>query len=114
MASFQINTSPLGNRNNVETTATHLLPYEPVAKKIISNKQRSSEISDTSKVEVSSFGTKTGIGKKVVHLQYHKPPEYANLSKDQNEELREWRLKNPDNKGRKKGRDNKRQNRKIP
>ena len=88
MASFQINTSPLGNRNNVETTATHLLPYEPVAKKIISNKQRSSEISDTSKVEVSSFGTKDGIGKTGVHLQYHNSSECDTPSKDQKEELR--------------------------
>ena len=63
IASVQIDTSPLGKRNSFESTANHLLPYDPVAKKITPNKWESSEISDTSNVEVSSFGTKAGIGK---------------------------------------------------
>ena len=70
-----------------------------------------SEILDNSKVEVSSFGTKAGIGKTGVHLRYNNPPEYATLSKDQKEELCEWWLKNPNRKGRTKGRDNKIPNR---
>ena len=61
MASFQINTSPSGKKNSFEATPTHVLPYEPIDKKRTSNKLGSSEISDTSKVEVSSFETKTGI-----------------------------------------------------
>ena len=55
-----------------------------MAKKRTSNKWGCSDISDTSKVEVSSFGTKSGIGKIGVHLRYHKLPDYATLSKDQN------------------------------
>ena len=58
-------------RNSFEAIATHLLPYDPVDNKITSNKQGFSEISDTSKVEVSSFGTKDGIRKTGVHLRYH-------------------------------------------
>ena len=81
-----------------------------MAKKITSNKRGFSEILYTSKVEVSSFGTKAGIGKTGVHLQYHNPPEYSTLSKDQKEELHEWQLNNPNIKGSTKGRDNKRPN----
>ena len=87
MASVQIDTSPLVKINIFEATDTHLLTCDPVAKKRTSNKRGSSEISDTSKVEVSSFGTKAGIRKTGFHLQYHKPPEYATLSTDQKEEL---------------------------
>ena len=111
MASVQIDTITSGNKNRFEATATHLLPYDPEANKITSNKQGSSEISDTSKVEVSRFRTKAGIGKTVVHIWYHKPPEYSTLSKYQKEELCKWRLKNPNIKGRTKGRDNKHPNR---
>ena len=111
MVSFHINTSPLGKGNIFETTDTRLLPYGPLAKKRTSNKQGSSEISDTSKVKVSSFETKAGIGKTGVHLRYHKPPDCDTISKDQKEELHEWQIKNPNSKGRTKGRGKKRPNR---
>ena len=111
MASVHIDTNPSGKRKSFEATATHLLPYEHVAKKISSSKRGSSEISYTSKFEVSSFGTKAGIGKVWVHIWYHKPPEYDNLSKDQEEEFRKWRLHIPKRKGCTKGRDNNRPNR---
>ena len=81
MTSFHIDMSPLGNRNSFEATDKHILPYDPVVKKITSNKRGSSEISDTSKVEVYSFGTKAGIGNTGVHLRYQKTSEYATLSK---------------------------------
>ena len=87
MESVQINTITSGKRNIFEEKVTHLLLYDPVTNKRTSNKKRSSEIPKTSKVEVSSFGTKGGIGKTGVHLQYHKPPDYDTLSKDQKEEL---------------------------
>ena len=87
MASVKIYMNPSGKRNIFEETATHILPYDPVSKKITSNKQGSSDISDISKVELSSFGTKAGIGKTEVHLRYHNPPEYDTISKDQKEEL---------------------------
>ena len=84
-ASVHIDTGTSGKRNIFEATATHLLPYDPVSNNITSNKRISSEISDTSKVKVSRFGTKNGIRKTVVHLQYHNPLEYAILSKYQKE-----------------------------
>ena len=111
MDSVHIETSPSGKKYIFEATDTHLLPYDPLAKKITSNKRRSSEISDTSKVEVSSFGTKDGIGKTGVYHQYHNPPEYDTLSKDQKEELCEWQLKNPNSTSHTEGRDNKLSNR---
>ena len=90
MASIHINTIPSGKINIFEETATHFLPCVPVAKKITSKNQGSSEISDTSKVEISSFGTKASIGKTGVLIRYHKIPYYATLSIYQKEGLREW------------------------
>ena len=83
MVSVHIDTSKLGKRKKFEATATHILTYDPVSKKRTSNKRGSSGISDTSKVEVSSFGTKAVIRKTGVHLRYHKTPESATLSKYQ-------------------------------
>ena len=107
MASVQINTSSSVKRNRFESTSTHILLYDPVDKKSTSNKRGYSEISDTSKVKVSSFGTKAGIRKTVVHLWYHNHPEYATLSNYHKEELREWQLKNLEIMGREKGQGNK-------
>ena len=44
---------------------------------------------------MSDFGTKPSIGKTGVHLRYHTGPEYKELSKAQQDELRAWRLENP-------------------
>ena len=74
MASVQTNTSPSGKRNRFEATATHIFPCDPVVKKITSNKRGYSDIAETKKVEVYSFGTKASIGKTGVHFQYHNPP----------------------------------------
>ena len=74
MTSIQIDTSPSGKRNSFEATATHILPYDTVAKKRTPNKRGSSDILDTSKAEVYRFGTKAGIGKTGVHLRYQNPP----------------------------------------
>ena len=73
-ASVQIDTSQSGKRNSFEATATHILPYDTVAKKRTPNKRGSSDILDTSKAEVYRFGTKAGIGKTGVHLRYQNPP----------------------------------------
>ena len=69
MASVQIYMIPTGKIKRFESTGIHLLPYNPVDNKITSNKQGSSEISDTSKIKVSRFGTQARIGKIVVHLR---------------------------------------------
>jgi hypothetical protein len=94
MASIKLDTAPgTGKRNNFELAATHLLPYDPVAKKRSStNKRGAGDISDATGADISSFGAKEGIGKTGVHLRYHKDDEYATLNRDQMDELREWRL----------------------
>ena len=102
MASVQLDTAPLtGKRSNFEAAASHLLPYDPVAKKRNTNSKRGVEqISDTTCVDISSFGAKEGIGNSGVHLRYHKPEEYSDLSPEQRDELREWRKTQPKPKGR--------------
>ena len=95
MASIKIDTAPGGLREDFEGASTHMLPYDPVAKKrstINDRKRGAAEISDTVGAEVSSFGAKEGIGKSGVHLRYHKPDEYQELTRDQKSELREWRM----------------------
>ena len=108
MASVKTDTTPNGLRNNFEAMASHLLPYDPVQKKraAAGDKRPSAEISDVNadEVNISSFGTKKGIGKTGVHLRYHSPEEYKALNKAQADELREWR-KTTDG-SRKKGRPN--------
>ena len=95
MASIKTDNGLEGMRNNFEATAAHLLPYDPVAKKRSSGQKRgSAEISsvmDTSNATMK----KPSIGKTGVHLHYYKTGEYRNLSREQKEELREWRANNP-------------------
>jgi hypothetical protein len=84
-----------GKRSNFESTASFLLPYDPVAKKrqLSSKRDHDSIISDTTGNIASTFGTKPGLGKSGVHLRYHTKDEYKNLSSEQKLELKEWRGK---------------------
>jgi hypothetical protein len=96
MASIRTDTGADGMRYNFETSAAHLLQYDPVAKKRAAGTKRpSAEISvidgDGEGINVSSFGTKPGIGKTGVHFRYHTIAEYRNLSNPQKEELKQWR-----------------------
>ena len=97
MASVRTDSAAAGGlRNNFELMAAHLLQYDPVQKKRAAqgDKRAAAEISNTTGEEsanVSSFGTKKGIGKTGVHLRYHQAEEYKALSKAQAQELREWR-----------------------
>jgi hypothetical protein len=93
MASIKIDTAPNGKRGDFEAASSHLLPYDPVAKKrhSMTQKRGSAEISDSTGAKISSFGAKEGIGKSGVHLRYHKPEEYDTLGKEQKDELRECR-----------------------
>ena len=101
---------PTSMRNHFENAVTFLLPSDPVAKKRKSNNDGSrtyANVSSAAGVEVSSaMGTKPNAGKSGVELRYYKKKEYATLTNDQKDELREWRSKNK--KGDKKG--NKRNN----
>lgn len=86
-----------GKRNDFESTASFLLPYDPVAKKRAAGTKRDCEatISDVNmEVDaVEGFGTKPGIGKTGVHLCYHEKHKYKELTKAQRLELKEWREK---------------------
>ena len=93
MASIKLDTNPItGKRYNFELAAAHLLPYDPVAKKRSSQKRGVGDISDTTAADISSFGAKEGIGTTGVHLRYHTDVEYKDLSEEQQDELRAWRL----------------------
>ena len=90
-------------RNNFETAAAHLQTYDPVAKKRAANSsgKRSNALVSTAEgdgkeVEVSGTIGKPSIGKTGVHLRFHKPSEYQSLTKEQKQELRQWRIDNPD------------------
>ena len=94
MASIKTDKGLEGMRNNFEATPAHLLPYNPVAKKRSSGQKRcSAQISsvvDTSNATMK----KPSIGKTGVHLPYYETGEYRNLSREQKDELREWRANN--------------------
>jgi hypothetical protein len=80
------------------------MPYDLVQKKRTDRtggKRDYAEISNTTGMEadVSAFGVKKGIGRSGVHLRYHSPPEYAKLSKEEKDELREWRQTSEAGKG---------------
>ena len=71
MASIKTDNGPEGMRNNFEATASHLLPYDPVAKKRSSGQKReSAQISSV--MDPSPTTTKKpSIGKTGVHLHYY-------------------------------------------
>jgi hypothetical protein len=96
MASIKTDQDPDGLRNNFESAATHLLPYDPVQRKRSDHaggKRGAADISDVTheEADISAFGAKKGIGKTGVHLRYHPSSEYQKLTSEQKDELREWR-----------------------
>ena len=95
MASIKTDNGLEGMRNNFETTAAHLLPYDPVAKKRSSGQKRGSaqisSVLDTSNATMK----KPSIGKTGIHLCYYKTGEYRNLNREEKDELREWNANNP-------------------
>ena len=106
MTSVRMDNGTDGMRNDFEKAAAHLLPYDPVAKNraaMTQNKRSAAQISSVELEEESIKGEassttvlkKASIGRTGVHLQYHTPAEYDNLSNDQKDELREWRKQNP-------------------
>ena len=94
MASIKTDNGLEGMRNNFEATATHLLPYDPVAKKRSGGQKRGS--AQISSVMDPSLTTtkKPSIGKTGVHLCNYKTGEYRNLTNEQKEEPKEWRANN--------------------
>ena len=95
MASIKTDNGLEGMRNNFEATAAHLLPYDPVAKKISGGQKRGS-VQISSVMDPSPATTKKpSTGKAGVHLHYYKTGEYRNLTNEQKEELKQWRANDP-------------------
>ena len=68
--------SPGEMLNNIEASASHLLPSNPLQKNrtyFPGNKSNSAEIYELTgdEVEVSAFGITKGVVKTVIHLWYH-------------------------------------------
>ena len=102
MASVKTDNGPNGLRSNFERAVSHLLPYDPVAKKRATGiKQGSALISlaeahDGPNMTIAANNSKPSIGKTGVHLRYHKHHEYKKLMHEQCHELSEWRQDNHD------------------
>ena len=103
MASVKTDNGPGGMRNNFESTASHLLPYDPVAKKRAAGNKRGNglisglEGGDATAAAIEAgTGNKPAIGKTGVHLRWYKKHEFDKLSKAQKKELHEWRDAQPD------------------
>ena len=95
MASNKTDNGLEGMRNNFEAMAAQLLPYDPVAKMISSGQKRGSahisSVMDTSNATLK----KPNIGRTGDYLCYYKTGEYRNLTREQKDELREWRANHP-------------------
>ena len=85
-----------------ERAMSHLLPYDPVAKKRATGIKRGSalitlmEAHDGPNMTIAANDSKPSIGKTGVHFRYHKHHEYKKLTHEQRCELSEWQQDNPD------------------
>ena len=102
MASVKTDNGPNGLWNNFERAISHLLPYDPVAKKQATGIKQGSALISLAEVHngptmaIATNNLKPSIGKTGVHLHYHKHHEYKKLMQEQCHELSEWRQNNPD------------------
>ena len=101
MASIKTDKTVNGLRNNFEAAASHLQPYDPVAKKRTAGAKRGASLisevdaTDSESAKVGATMGKPGIGKTGVHLRYHTHHEYKALTDEQRDELRDWKNKEP-------------------
>ena len=101
MASAKTDNGLNGLQNNFERAVSHLLPYDPVAKKRATGIKRGSalislaEAHDGPTTTIATNDAKPSIGKTGVHLRYHKHHEYKKLMHEQCCELSEWGQNNP-------------------
>jgi hypothetical protein len=98
LANVRSDKGPGGMRGDFELMVAHILPYCPVSKKRTTGTKRGhADISVTfaegDSAEISSFGSKSGVGKTGVHLRFHKHKEYQGLTPEQKSELKDWREK---------------------
>ena len=96
MASVKTDNGPNGLQNNFERAVSHLLPYDPVAKKRATGIKWGSalislmEAHDGPNMTIAANDSKPSIGKTGVHLRYHKHHEYKKPTHEQRHELSEW------------------------
>ena len=96
MASVKMDNGPHGLRNNFKRAVSHLLPYDPVAKKRAMGIKHGSALISLAEAEnrpittIAANDSKPSIGKTGVHLRYHKHHEYRKLTQEQHHELSEW------------------------
>ena len=78
-------------RANFEEAVSYLLPYDPVVAKRKakrgSGQISSAEVGSTDADKPTGIGPKTG-----VHLRFYEEEEYHQLSTEQQDELRQWRI----------------------
>ena len=102
MASVKTDNGLHGLSNNFERAISHLLPYDPIAKKQATGIKQGSalislaEVHDGPNTMIAANDSKPSIGKTGVHLRYHKHHEYKKLTHELHHELSEWRQNNPD------------------
>ena len=76
-----------GKRNDFEAAASHLPPYDPVAKKRAAGTKRERQVTmsdvTTEIGATEGFGGKPGVGKTGVHLRHHNTQEHKELMKAQ-------------------------------
>ena len=80
MASVETDNGPNGKRSDFEATASHLVKYDPVAKKrhVSGQKRNIANISETDAADISSTtGSKAGIGNTGVHLRLNSKEEVS-------------------------------------
>ena len=96
MASVKMDNGPNGLWNNFERAVSHLLPYDPVAKKGATGIRHGSALISLAEVDnrptttIATNDSKPSIGKTGVHLCYHKHHKYQKLTQEQCRELSEW------------------------
>ena len=96
MASVKTDNGLNGLQNIFERAVSHLLPYDPVAKKQATGIKRGSalislaEVLDGPTTTIATNDSKPSIGKTGVHLCCHKHHEYKKLMQEQHCELSEW------------------------
>ena len=95
MASIKTDNGLEGMRNNFEATDSHLLPYDPIAKKRSGGRKTGSAQISSVMDRSPAPKKKPSIGKTGVRLCYYKTGEYRNKSNEQKGELKEWRANNP-------------------
>ena len=93
MAMVRNDDVPGGKMRDFESAASHLLPCDPVAKrKSAAGTKRDHSLVSEAKLEVSlSTSGKPSIGKTGVEFRYYKKDKFKKLSKEQQEELIEYR-----------------------